>query len=198
MDKHTVFPNPEIINNGIVSEKFLSLGVKSFHEACARVHGMPYGSNSTREDILILFKENKGSCTTKHSVIASLAAELNIQVNKNIGVYGMNDHIVTGTGAILEKYNLPYIPMTQCFLAFDHFRVDLTEGNFNGKNHSVEEFLHIEKVAPNTTEKDEYLIYRKVLSEKIMAREEMKNHDMAKVLEARQEGIKLLRSKVGA
>ena len=30
--------------------------------------------------------------------------------------------------------------MIHCFLIYDSYRVDLTEGNNNGKNHSIEEF----------------------------------------------------------
>ena len=46
---------------------------------------MPYGYNSDRDDLLILFREGFGSCTTKHAVIATLAGELGLPVVKNIG-----------------------------------------------------------------------------------------------------------------
>ena len=36
--------------------------------------------------------------------------------------------------------------MVHCFLQFNDFRVDLTEGNQNGKNRSIEEFLFVKKV----------------------------------------------------
>ena len=50
---------------------------------------MPYGSNSNKDDILILFKEGYGSCTTKHAVIATLAEELGIPISKSTGIYAM-------------------------------------------------------------------------------------------------------------
>jgi hypothetical protein len=196
MISYSVFPNLSILKKGIVSEKFINLNIKNFWDACSYVHDLPYGYNSTTEDILILFKEGFGSCTTKHAVIATLAEELNISINKMIGIYPMTDDIVTGTNQILEKYRLPYLPMIHCFLIYDSYKVDLTEGNNNGKNRSIEEFLFTEKVIPNFSEKDEYLLYRKALKNHILIRKEMEGTKMNDVLHARSEGIILLRSKV--
>jgi len=196
MDTYTVFPNPIIIKKGIISEKFISLKIKTFWDACLYVHNLPYEYNSTTNDILILFKEGYGSCTTKHAVIATLAEELNIPIYKMVGIYAMNEKIVTGTDLILVKYHLPYLPMIHCFLVFDSYRVDLTEGNNNGKNSSVEEFLYTEKVIPNISEKDEYLLYKTALKNRILNRKEMEKIKMIDVLRARTDGIALLRSKV--
>jgi len=196
MDSYTVLPNPMIDKKEIISEKFKSLKIKNFWDACKYVHELPYGYNSRTDDFLIIFKEGYGSCTTKHAVIATLAQELNIPIHKMIGIYAMNEDIVTGTNKILEKYHLPYLPMIHCFLIYDSFRVDLTESNNNGKNCSIEEFLFTEKVIPNFSEKDEYLLYRKALKNLILNRKEMEGTTMNDVLHARIEGITLLRSKV--
>ncbi len=196
MDNYTVFPNPIITNKGIISPTFINLGINTFWDACKYVHDVPYRYNSTTEDILILFKEGFGSCTTKHAVIATLGEELNIPVYKMIGIYAMTEDIVTGTNLILEKYHLPYLPMIHCFLIYDSYKVDLTDGNNNGKNRSIEEFLFTEKVIPNFSEKDEYLLYRKALKNHILNRKEMKGTTMNDILHARSEGITLLRSKV--
>ncbi len=196
MDNYKVFPDAQIRGEGIVTEKFLSLGIKALHEACLYVHEMPYGYNSTRDDILILFREGHGSCTTKHAVIATLAQELSVPIGKMVGVYAMNEEIVTGTASILAKYNLPYLPMIHCFLVYENHRVDLTEGNNNGKNRPINHFLFTKKVIPNISEKDEYFIYRGSLEDTILKHEEMTNVSISQILQARQEGIKLLHSKV--
>ena len=188
--------NKKITSSGIISDKFLSLGINDFHEACAYVHNMPYGYNSGREDILILFKENRGSCTTKHAVIAALAVELNLDILKHIGIYKMTEEIVTGTDEILKKYDLPYLPMIHCFLKENDISVDLTEGNNNGKNTGINEFIYTEKAIPNISSKDEYLIYRKTLETIVLKSDEMKHTDMKTLLKAREEGLILLKSKV--
>lgn len=196
MDKLNIFPNVPIEPSGIISEKFLSLGISTFVEACRHAHGIPYGYNSDRDDIMILFKEKMGTCTTKHAVIAALAEELNIGVNKNIGIYAMTEEIVTGTKPILEKYNLPYIPIVHCFLEYDNYRVDLTEGNQNGKNISIEQFLYTVKVTPNISGKDEYQLYRKVLTENVLKRDELRGIKTATILHAREEGLLVLKANV--
>jgi hypothetical protein len=160
------------------------------------VQELPYGYNFSTEDILILFKEEYGSCTTKHAVITTLAEELGIPIYKMVGIYAMNEEIVTGTNHILKKYHLPYLPMNHCFLVYDSYRVDLTEGNNNGKNHSIEEFLFTEKVIPNISDKDEYLLYKKALINHILNRKDMGGINIIDLLHARIEGIALLRTKV--
>jgi len=196
MDKPTVFPDGPIPGSGVISQKFTELGIRTFQEACRYVHQLPYGYNSDKDDLLILFKEHLGTCTTKHAVIGTLAAEMDILIEKNIGIYRMTEKTVTGTDAILAKYDLPYVPMLHCFLVYDRYRVDLTEGNNNGKNCAINEFLHTEKVIPNITEKDEYLLYRKALRERILPLEELQGVDMKRVLHAREDGLSQLKANI--
>jgi len=196
MDNLTVFPDDTIEVSGPISQKFLELGMHTFRQACHYVHQLPYGYNSDKDDLFILFKEKLGTCTTKHAVIGTLAEELKIPVVKNIGIYRMTETIVTGTDAILKKYELPYVPMLHCFLIHENYRVDLTEGNRNGKNCAIDEFLHTEKVIPNISAKDEYLCYRKALKNRILLLDEFSKITMKRILQAREEGLVLLKANV--
>jgi hypothetical protein len=189
-------PDKPISNTGQISETFLNFQIKTFTTACRFVHELPYGYNSDRDDIMILFREQMGSCTTKHAVIATLADELNLPVAKHIGIYAMTEKIVTGTAQIIEKFNLPYLPMVHCFLAYKDYTVDLTEDNQNGKNRPIDEFLFTENVIPNISAKDEYLKYRTALKNRILIREEFKGIDIKQVLQAREKGLELLRNKI--
>ena len=198
MDKLTIFPDKPISDAGVISNKFLSLGVHTFIEACQYVHALPYGYNSDPDDLMILFKENKGTCTTKHAVIATLAAESNLPIEKSIGVYAMTEEIVTGTKKILKKYHLPYVPMIHCFLVYGEYRVDLSEGNNNGKNQPIEDFLYMKQVDPNISAKDEYLLYRKALNDQILKRKEMEGVELKQILHAREEGLQLLKKNIRA
>ena len=57
---------------------------------------------------MILFKEKMGTCTTKHAVVATLAAELGLPITTR-GRHRRNDRGVspTGTGKIRAQYSLP-------------------------------------------------------------------------------------------
>jgi hypothetical protein len=196
MDPLNIFPESDIKPVGMISNRFLKMNISTFHSACTYVHRMPYGYNADRNDLMSLFKEGKGTCTTKHAVIATLAAELELPVHKHIGIYAMTEALVSGTGTILEKYVLPYLPMAHCYLVFQSYRVDLTEGNTNGKNRSIEEFLFSAKVDPNIQAKEEYLLYRNVLQDQILRRHEMDGVPIKTVLQAREEGLALLKANV--
>ena len=196
MDKFTVFPNAAIRAAGPVSRKFLSLGITGFIDACRYVHELPYGYNSDRDDLMILFKQKFGSCTTKHAVIATLAEESGLPIKKAIGIYAMTEEIVTGAGKTLDRFGLPYVPMLHCFMVYGDHSVDLTEGNDNGKKRSIEDFLYTEKVIPNISAKDEYLLYRRALIDFIMIKNELKGIDLKDILKAREEGLALLKANV--
>ncbi len=196
MDDVNVFPDKPITEDGPVSKMFIDLGIKSFREACRYVHELPYGYNSNSDDLMILFKEKKGTCNTKHAVIGTLAQELALPVHKNVGIYAMTEEIVSGTDSLLTELYLPYIPMLHCFLAYENFRVDLTEGNRNGKNRSIEAFLHVQQVEPDISEKDEYMLYRKALIDVVLKRSELSGVDLKHILRGREEGLKLLKANI--
>lgn len=196
MDKLTVFPEKVIVEAGPVSNAFLALGIRIFKDACRYVHALPYGHNSDRDDLMILFKEKMGTCSTKHAVIATLAAEIGLPITRGVGIYPMTEAMVTGANKILSEYSLPYVPMIHCFLEYGDYRVDLTEGNRNGKNQPIEDFLYTDRVEATISAKDEYMIYRKALSEVVLKRDELKGVDIKRILHAREEGLKLLKANI--
>ncbi|MBD2464576.1 hypothetical protein H6G89_26570 [Oscillatoria sp. FACHB-1407] len=153
-----VLPNA-MMQQGLVSEQFLKQGITTFQAACHWTKALPYGSNSNSEDSLILFEEGHGTCTTKHGAIARLAQELNLPVYKNLGFYRLNDEVVTGVNALLQPYGLNFIPQIHCFLEYEHYRVDLTEGNCNGKNKTIEDYDFVVRVTPDITHDEERRYY---------------------------------------
>jgi hypothetical protein len=196
MENFTVFPDKRITAGGRISRAFIELGITDLHKACRYVHELPYDYNSDRDDLMILFKEKKGTCTTKHAVIAALAVELNLPINKNVGIYAMTEEIVKGAGEIIDEYGLPYVPMLHCFLVYGGHRVDLTEGNNNGKRRSIEDFLHTQEVVANISAKDEYKLYRKALKDRILTRNELKGIELKRILHAREKGLALLKANI--
>ena len=192
MDSYDKLPDAEIKSGGELSRKFLELGIKSFKQACEYVNKTEYGYNSDYDDKLIFFKEKKGTCTSKHAVIAGLAEELNIPLYKHVGVYKFTEEISTGANEILKKYNIPYIPMIHCFLVYRNLRFDLTEGNSNGKNTPINELIYEEEVDPFISGKDEYFLFKRVLKKQILPSKEMEGVKERILLKARSNSIRLL------
>lgn len=193
MKPYTLFPDRPIIGEDAMAKTFLDLGIGTFHEACRWVHQLPYGYNSDRDDLMILFKEKMGSCTTKHAVIATLACELDLPIHKNVGIYAMTEALVTGTQEILDRFGLPYVPMIHCFLNYQDQWVDLSEGNRNGKSGPIDHFLFTAEVAATITAKDEYRLYRQALKDEVFSRPELEGVDMKTLLKAREEGLAVLK-----
>ena len=192
MDSFDKLPDSEIKPVGKFSKKFLDLGIKTFQGACNYVHDIDYGYNTDYEDKMIIFKEKRGTCTSKHGVIASLAEELEIPLYKHVCVYKFTEEITTGVNEILKKYKIPYVPMVHCFLVYKNYQFDLTEGNHNGKKTPVNECIHSERVDPFISRKDEYLLFKIVLKKKILPSEEMNGITEKTILQARAKSINLL------
>ena len=193
MDSYDKLPDAEIKPVGEISKKFIELGIQTFREACFYVHESKYGYNSNYDDKMIFFKENMASCTMKHATIAGLAEELEIPLYKYIGVYKFTEDITTGVEKITQKYKIPYVPMVHCFLVYGDYRFDLTEGNYNGKKRSLEDFIQVEKVNPFISRTDEYKLFKKILKNRILPSKEMEGINERTLLKAREESIKLLK-----
>jgi len=193
MDSYDKLPDAEIKPVGEISKRFIELGIKTFKEACIYVHNSKYGYNSNYDDKMIFFKEKMASCTMKHATIAGLAEELEIPLYKYIGVYKFTEEITTGVDKITQKYNIPYVPMVHCFLVYNDYRFDLTEGNDNGKKRSLEEFIQVEKVDPFISRTDEYKLFKNILKNQILPSKDMEGIKERILLKAREESIKLLK-----
>ena len=123
---------------------------------------------------------------------SALAEELEIPLYKHVCIYKFTEDITTGVDEILKKFEIPYIPMVHCFLVYEKYKFDLTEGNHNGKKKPIDDCIHAERVDPFISRKDEYLLFKKVLKEKILPSKEMEGIPEKTILKARAKGINLL------
>ena len=183
MNPIEVLPNPEISPNGEISSQFYKRNLSSFQEACHWVKNLPYGSNSSNDDSLIIFEEAKATCTNKHGIISRLAAELDLKVYKNLGFYRLNDEIVTGVSQILQPYGLEFIPQIHCFLEYENYRVDLTEGNCNGKNKTIEDYDFVIRVKSDLTHQEHEAYYLEYLAKYYLIEPKLEKLGSGKVLD---------------
>ncbi|MBN2547299.1 MAG: hypothetical protein JXB50_15965 [Spirochaetes bacterium] len=83
-------------------------------------------------------------------------------IYKTVGIYKLTEEIVMGINKILFKYNIPFFPYLHCFLTYGEKRLDLSDGNCNGKKRTIGEYIYIEIVRHDITPDEEFVIYLKI------------------------------------
>jgi hypothetical protein len=192
MNSLEILPDISISSEGIVAQKFFDLEIATFHQACHWVKNLPYGFNSDSSNSLIIFEERRGTCTTKHGIIARLARELGLEVYKNLGFYRLNDEIITGVNKIIKPYGLTFIPQIHCFLKYQSSRVDLTEGNCNGKNKTIEDYDFVVRVEPDLSKQEKEACYLTYLQKYYAIAPEVANISTDEILQLLQDCDRIL------
>src|SRR5215510_810228 len=99
--------------------RFVQQGAVTFREACRWVLNLPYGVNGVPRYAEIVFEEGRGTCQSKHDLIAALAREIELPVRKYVGAYRLDNAVVEGADAVLIRHGLPYVPEIHCVLQYD-------------------------------------------------------------------------------
>lgn len=127
-------------------------------DAALFLRDMPYGFLNSR-DLLAALEAETGTCVHKHGILAASAKEIGVPVFKALGIYAMDTKLVPSIEKILADAGIDFIPATHCFLVYGHYRVDLTEGNCNGKTGPIESYMHIQTIHPEVSEEEEKTLY---------------------------------------
>lgn len=122
-----MLPDFELVHTGRYSETLEKLNIPTFAELCAYVQQIPYGRTSDRNDLTLIFAENKGTCSSKHGVLMEIC-ELNKEdrVELMVGIFLMNEQYSPKIAPIIQKYGLEHIPEAHCYLRYAGKRYDLT------------------------------------------------------------------------
>src|SRR5206468_3902356 len=136
--------NQPLVFDGPVTRMFRAAGSRDFAEAAHHVLRLPYGRIADRSKFWLVLEERRGTCTTKHALLAELAHEQGIAVQLMLGIYEMNQRNTPGVGRVLQKYGLSYIPEAHCYLRYQGERIDVTGVPPGGE--PIERFLHEEVI----------------------------------------------------
>ncbi|MFP4845591.1 hypothetical protein [Winogradskyella sp. PE311] len=109
------------------------IGISTLNALCLFIKYLPYGRNSNRLDLSLVWKERKGTCSSKHAFLKRVADLNNISVDLILGMYKMNYSNTPKIGDTLKTTNLKYIPEAHCYLKINNNRFDYTSStsNFN-------------------------------------------------------------------
>jgi len=111
-------PNYPFSSDGPMARCFGAVGVRDFAGAARHVLQLPCGRIADRAKFWLVVSEGKGTCTTKHALLAELAHEQNIDVQLALGIFEMNERNTSGVGQVLTKRGLTYIPEAHCYLRY--------------------------------------------------------------------------------
>src|SRR5256886_1477274 len=88
---HAIFPdalpNAPLSGGGTVTALFSEAGIADFHGAARHLLGLPYGRTSDRSKPALVLTEGRGTCSSKHALLAELAHELGLDVRLTLGIF---------------------------------------------------------------------------------------------------------------
>lgn len=145
----TAAPNFPLVSGEKLTGEFLRRGLTNFHAALNHVWRLPYGRNSNRADFSLVLKENRGTCSTKHALLAALSAEQERCVFLTLGIYEINTRNTPGVGEALDEFGLESIPEAHCYLTYRDERIDITRFSDEQAAEPIEDFLYEEKIRPD-------------------------------------------------
>lgn len=126
-------------NNQSVSALFIERGATDFSQACDFIRALPYRRNSSKNDPSIIFRENCGTCSTKHAALFLLAQENEIPgIQLMLGIYRMNRQNTPGIGDTLEKNGIEFLPEAHNYLRVNGEILDCTGLNSSTASFSEE------------------------------------------------------------
>lgn len=107
-------------------------GIESWNDLTKFIKNLPYGRNKNRSNFGLVLSQKKGTCSSKHALLKSIA-DLNKIPNIKllIGIYRMSEKNTPRIGNVLTKNSIDFIPEAHCYLKINGNRIDLTTKNSN-------------------------------------------------------------------
>lgn len=119
-------PTFEIAASSPLSQGIHGFGITTFAQLALHVSTIPYGRTTSNSPLATLL-ENRGTCSSKHRLLAEVADEFqHFQVTLVVGIYEMSEDNTPGVGVVLNAARLDSIPEAHCYLKVDESRFDFT------------------------------------------------------------------------
>ena len=158
-------------NDGRITRLFREAGVDDFAGAARYLLKLPYGRIADRNRVWLVLTEGRGTCTTKHALLAQLAREQAIDVQLMLGIYEMNERNTPGVGHVLSKYGMESIPEAHCYLRLNGSRIDVTGVPVGAE--PIGRFLHEEPITVEQIGEYKNRVHRQFLNEWVAGKQEL-------------------------
>ena len=157
-------PERALVDARSVTAAFQAGGCRTFRTAAAFVWHLPYGRNADRANYHLVLTECRGTCSTKHALLAALALEQGLAVELRLGLYQMTEANTPGVGRVLEGTGLPSILEAHCWLRYLGADIDLTMPPWLAAG-GARSFLHAETIAPDQIGAYKASVHRRCLAD---------------------------------
>lgn len=125
----------ELNSDDYLTQLVRSKNINNWSDLIELTKNLSYGRNHNRNDFSLVLKEDKGTCSSKHSFLKKIA-ELNEFQNIKLvlGIYRMNHLNTPKIGKTIINSGLEYIPEAHCYLRINQQRIDITNRDSNIDN----------------------------------------------------------------
>jgi hypothetical protein len=131
-----------LIREGAITAAFLKRRLANFRSAGRFVCSLPYARNSTPNHPMVVLIEGRGTCSTKHALLRTLANEQGLDMALVLGIYEMSERNTPGVGIVLMKYGLTTLPEAHCYLRAGANRIDVTRASCQTSAEPISGFLY--------------------------------------------------------
>lgn len=122
--------NFSLTSSEIYSSAFRELGINDFLSACEYLKNLPYGRNANRHDFLLTLSEGKGTCSSKHAILAYLADENEQKdIELIVGIFLMSAETHPKLTAFFSDKPYNSLPEAHCYLRYQGERYDYTDSS---------------------------------------------------------------------
>ena len=123
-------PDFELLE-GTVSNRFSEIGIKRFSEACKFIENLPYGRISYRDNLDLVLVEKRGTCSSKHGILARLCEENgHKEIELIAGIFLMSPETHVELTDFFKDKTYNNLPEMHCYFRLStHDRYDFTSKN---------------------------------------------------------------------
>lgn len=186
--------NFRITSTENISKLFLNNGIVDFLQACIYVQNLPYRRISSNEDVALVLIEKRGTCSTKHALLARLAEENNKHdVELIMGIFLMNQDTHPILADFFKDKSYSVIPEAHCYLRYKGIRFDFT--SIDGNMAKIEsKIIREQRIEPHQIGEWKVKIHQDYL-EKWLKRQADLNYSLSDIWNDRENCIRLLAEK---
>ncbi len=125
---HPVDPIPPTPLNagGAIGALAIAAGLPDLRALALHLLALPYGRPADRRNLSAPLLEGRGSCSSKHALLALAAREAGCDLTLMLGIYAMSGANTPGIAGVLARHGLDAVPEAHCYARIGDTRVDIT------------------------------------------------------------------------